>query len=181
MRRSGGKHSESAFDIFPAKIASPFPALPLVGVAESTPSIDSRALFSPSARATLVRLSFRDSARINLDAFAAALPAGVATQDIMFVERGVYRLMAPIITRNLRGSLSQEAQKSTWLYLGDLGAAERDALGITNLLVGYVYLVDGEGRVRWRAHGEPTEREIDCLRRGAEALLSGSAVKKAKK
>jgi ATPase complex subunit ATP10 len=36
-------------------------------------------------------------------------------------------------------------------------------LGITNRYLGYVFLVDSEGKVRWGAHGNATPKELETM------------------
>lgn len=47
----------------------------------------------------------------------------------------------------------------------------RKALGITNLLTGYVYLLDSQGRVRWRGSGMPDRWEVEVMLHASDALL----------
>lgn len=36
-------------------------------------------------------------------------------------------------------------------------------LSLHNKLVGYVFLVDGEGKIRWQAHAEPAQSELQAM------------------
>jgi ATPase complex subunit ATP10 len=47
----------------------------------------------------------------------------------------------------------------------------RVQLKMRNALVGWVYLIDSHGRVRWTAHGEATPTEIESMLRLTESLL----------
>ena len=47
-------------------------------------------------------------------------------------------------------------------------------LEIGNSIVGYAYLVDKEGLIRWRAHASPTEREIRAMIKNTRKLLGVS-------
>ncbi|MCJ1413322.1 Mitochondrial ATPase complex subunit atp10 [Ptychographa xylographoides] len=48
----------------------------------------------------------------------------------------------------------------------------RDKIGMLNSKVGYVYLVDGEGRIRWAGSGRSEGEERAGLGRGAERLIA---------
>ncbi|CAI5461002.1 unnamed protein product [Closterium sp. Yama58-4] len=47
----------------------------------------------------------------------------------------------------------------------------RKRLGIVNRLTGYAFLVDGKGRVRWRASGTASDDEVTCLLSATDKLL----------
>ncbi|KAJ2713997.1 Mitochondrial ATPase complex subunit atp10 [Coemansia spiralis] len=66
-------------------------------------------------------------------------------------------------------------------YLIHLGGVEpfRKALGIANPLIGYVFLVDPDMRVRWYANGLATETETETMVRLARSLAAKAS--KAKK
>lgn len=55
-------------------------------------------------------------------------------------------------------------------HFGDTREARR-SLGITNLLTGYVYLVDRDGRVRWRGSGLAEAWEVEVMLDASAALL----------
>lgn len=61
-----------------------------------------------------------------------------------------------------RAETSRSVQYTSLLHIGG-AEAFRAALGITNRLVGYVFLVDHRGVVRFRATGDATEEELDLL------------------
>lgn len=48
----------------------------------------------------------------------------------------------------------------------------REALGMTNSKVGYVYLIDENLRIRWAACAEPTQEEIQALESCTGVLLN---------
>ena len=47
----------------------------------------------------------------------------------------------------------------------------RDAMGLLNSQVGYVYLVDRDCRIRWAGSGHAWNREVDSLNNGVKKLL----------
>lgn len=44
-------------------------------------------------------------------------------------------------------------------------------LGLDNKLVGYVFLIDQNLKVRWAGCGPATEEEVESLRKGAAVLM----------
>lgn len=62
-------------------------------------------------------------------------------------------------------------------HLHHFGAMEqlRQALQLSNLLTGYVFLLDAQGRLRWRASGSPSPAELQSLLRVTEELLGQQA------
>ncbi|KAI9190329.1 Mitochondrial ATPase complex subunit atp10 [Blastocladiella emersonii ATCC 22665] len=50
--------------------------------------------------------------------------------------------------------------------------APLDHLAVTNRYLGWVFLVDANGRIRWRAHGMATPEELAALGRGTQMLLN---------
>jgi len=73
--------------------------------------------------------------------------------------------------RKLRGERTPEEQKRYFIVRRGVSDILKEALGLMNSQVGYVYLVDPEMRIRWAgsANAEPQERE--SLVRGARKLI----------
>ena len=57
------------------------------------------------------------------------------------------------------------------LYCGKDVSRIKETLELDNSMVGYVFLLDREGRIRWRAHASPTKYEIEALLRCSQQLL----------
>ena len=57
------------------------------------------------------------------------------------------------------------------LYSGKDAPEIRKTLQLGNSMIGYVFLLDKEGRIRWKAHASPTEHEIEALLRCSQQLL----------
>ncbi len=64
--------------------------------------------------------------------------------------------------------------QSSFLVCSEGVESVKSGLAIGNSIVGYAYLVDKEGRVRWRAHATPNEREIKALIKCTKTLMNGS-------
>ena len=73
--------------------------------------------------------------------------------------------------RKLRAERTPEEQKRYFIVRRGVSDILKEALGLMNSQVGYVYLVDPEMRIRWAgsANAEPHERE--SLVRGARKLI----------
>lgn len=69
----------------------------------------------------------------------------------------------------LRRQLPKEQHETYFLKRTAISDEIRDALGIWNTKVGYVYLLDGQCRIRWAGNGEAREDEkkslVNCVRR----------------
>jgi mitochondrial ATPase complex subunit ATP10 len=55
-------------------------------------------------------------------------------------------------------------------YFGE-DRAVSDILGMTNHLTGYVFVVDQDGRIRWRSAGKLTEAEGQSMLQAVRGLL----------
>lgn len=57
---------------------------------------------------------------------------------------------------------------------GKMASELRQALRIHSSMVGYAYLLDGEGLIRWRAHATPTQEELQSMVRCTQELIAKS-------
>ena len=143
----------------------PFDAVDVDGTAVAFPDLLKR-------RVTLVGVSFRAigaaQSREWLEPFGRRVyltyrgMAHTATAHCSLIEQPVFRFtwLRNWLLRDLRKAAT-DISLNTWncLKIGDV-APIRHQLNLGNRLVGYVYLLDQEGRVRFRGSGSPTE---DCL------------------
>ena len=95
---------------------------------------------SNSARVQLVELALIDSAVMGMWPFKSMLMANGAK------------------------SQEQYAVPAQYLYYFGDTEAVRKSLHLTNKLTGYVFLVDGDGKVRWRGSGNPEHGELEVLK-----------------
>lgn len=56
-------------------------------------------------------------------------------------------------------------------YAGAFDSVKRK-LELHNSIIGYAYLLDREGAVRWTAHGKPSEEELNAMALCCQELLS---------
>ncbi len=161
--------------VIPAAEAEKFPFLGdmvnLKGETASIPDFFTRNNRSKdaSAKCTLVAISYKDFGAQLLpswiDPFDRAFRQGANDTDryevvrIIINEGRMMKLLSPFITSGTRKNVPESDHANTLLYFGD--AEEfRDILRMHNIYTGYVFLVDGIGRVRWAGSGEGTEEEI---------------------
>ncbi len=85
--------------------------------------------------------------------------------------------MRPFQQRTVAGMVPVSEHESFGLsYVSALnGARLSRALGVRNRLVGYGFLVDAAGRIRWRLGGAPTPGELASLVSCAHTLVAESA------
>ena len=133
----------------------------------------------PSAQCTLVGISFRDYGYTMLKDWCQPFQQSFANNDRVETVRlnlneGYLTkyLLKSIITASMRKNTPLEEKASTYLYFGtDLNPILRDPLRAHNLLTGYVYLLDGLGRVRYAASGPASPEKVDNLTALAQELL----------
>ena len=83
-----------------------------------------------------------------------------------------YVLWSPFVKRAARRSVPEDLQSSYFVYRG--GRELRGMLDVPNLLGGYAYLLDREGRVRWRACGFASESELEGMFKSIKQLESNT-------
>lgn len=78
-----------------------------------------------------------------------------------------------VYARMMRSAARQavpEAEQASYV-IAHKPTALVDALHVPNRLGAYVYLIDRQGRVRWRACGEAAAAEVDAMLRATDELL----------
>ncbi|KAK4540584.1 hypothetical protein LTR36_009114 [Oleoguttula mirabilis] len=73
--------------------------------------------------------------------------------------------------RSLRRTRSLEEQGRYFMVRRGLSELMKEAIGVLNDKGGYVYLVDGEGKIRWAGSAEAGEGEKESLVRGVRRLV----------
>ncbi|TFK72087.1 hypothetical protein BDN72DRAFT_763905 [Pluteus cervinus] len=79
-------------------------------------------------------------------------------------------MLVNLFSTTLRASVPQELQPNYWVSSQNMEYV-RDALGMTNSKVGYVYLVDENLKIRWGASADATMEETQALEACAGVLL----------
>ena len=186
LERSNEKPIQSNELLIPREHAKVFPYLPGLesvsgNIRAAMPDYILRKNRSKDAAAqcTLVAISFRDHGYRLLPSWLDPFQEALAGKDRVELVRlnlseGWFNkyILGRVIRYLTRRNTPAAEQDSTFLYSGGSGALEpfRDALRMHNLLTGYVFLLDGLGRVRFAGSGSATEEEVERLVRFAKEL-----------
>ena len=73
----------------------------------------------------------------------------------------------------MRDQLIVIVQSSFMVCTGKTASELRRALRMHSSMVGYAFLLDGEGLIRWRAHAVPTQEELQSMIRCTKELMTG--------
>lgn len=77
-------------------------------------------------------------------------------------EDRIAKLLSSFILSGTKKKVPEKDHANTLLYYGD-AEEMRDILRMHNIYTGYVFLVDGIGRVRFAGSGEASEEEVEML------------------
>ncbi|CEO97123.1 hypothetical protein PBRA_005727 [Plasmodiophora brassicae] len=130
-----------------------------------------------NGRTTLMGLSFRESGRQALSTwiqpFMATSPSRKQYVEVCAVEGRTHRFLLRYVLRSSLLAKLEPAETSlvkAHLYSFVDLVDEFQALGVRNRLAGYVFLIDSQGRIRWRASGKLEGPVCDMFTRFANEL-----------
>jgi ATPase complex subunit ATP10 len=129
-------------------------------------------------KCTLVAISFRDYGYKQLSswtdpvfkAFEGQSARDVNIVRVSITERWSLYLLKGFLTGIMRKNTPVEEHDRTLLYFGSNVDEFRDVLRMHNLMVGYVFLVDDLGRIRWAGSGPASSSEADSVIQFAKEL-----------
>ncbi len=175
LRDTGGKLFQGSASLTPRSVSERFPSV-LVSSSDGKEGV----LGTEGKDAVLVCAACRDGAQPMIDQWAMGFDDalcendGVGIVELSIVDSKImslwpFRGMLYAQQSGFDGKYRVDAQ-SVFLFPGKQGYQKMmDMMG--NRLTGYVFLVDREGRIRWRGCGFPSEEEMRWLVSGAETLL----------
>lgn len=187
LRQTDDKPILSNVHLISETLAKPFPALQglrsLSNVQVDVPDFLVRKNRSMDAHAqvTVVAISFRDYGYQLASTWIGPIKRLFLGNDRAEVIRinvseGWWNkwVLRPIIRTAMKRNTAGDEYGRTLLYFGSTNELEpfRDALRMHNSMTGYIFLLDGIGRVRFAGSGAANEDEIDRLAMLAEDLLT---------
>lgn len=134
----------------------------------------------PTSQCTLVGLSYREFGNKMLPSWinpfkeALCSPASPRRNRVEVVQISVQegfalRLLKGMVKSGFRKAVPVEDHERTLLFFG-ADQTFKDVLRCHNTCTGYVFLLDGIGRIRWAGSGKPTDEEMRTLIEVAKEL-----------
>lgn len=74
--------------------------------------------------------------------------------------------------RGIRNQLPQEEHSRYFVVHKGFDENLKEAIGMMNRVVGYVYLVDADCRIRWAGSGSAQPEEMEALNSGLQKLIA---------
>jgi len=172
----------SSASLLPNKSAKAFAAI----TARSLQDQDVQLPVSSLGTVSLVTVAARESAQAHVDSWTEpiaavfgkealyAQPGGEAPSlyHINVMEGHVGSMLSTIIRSKLRRQLPAEQHGAVLHWNGDVTTL---GLEVANRHVGHVYMLDKNGRVRWRGRGQATPEQADRLVAFAQTLMKEEA------
>eukprot|EP00123_Amoebidium_parasiticum_P016878 comp23620_c1_seq1/m.40220 comp23620_c1_seq1/g.40220 ORF comp23620_c1_seq1/g.40220 comp23620_c1_seq1/m.40220 type:complete len:257 (-) comp23620_c1_seq1:304-1074(-) len=165
FNRNKGKLFTAEASLTPVNESVAFPFISGTSLAGSQVNLPSALI----GKTSLVCLGFRDFSLSQLKSFrepfedALKNDARYQVIELSVLERWAWRLMGPLIRLSLRRQLPPQRHAQYVLVGGSGGVAFKETMGVRNKIFGYVYLVDGQGMVRWKACGMAEPQEIASM------------------
>jgi len=180
LRDTQGKMFQSSTQLTPPSHAPPFPPISATAPDGSiSPVIPLTAVggqVEATNQITLICIGLRAGCQPMLEKWAAPFthqpplpspfPSSLSVVELSIVDS---KLMSIWPLKSLLLRESRTAKRPGYAvhprmltYFGDSDELRR-RLGLANKLTGYIFLVDGKGRIRWQASGFPTKEEICSL------------------
>ena len=194
LNEHSGKQFYASDRLVPDWESPRFPSLSTESLASSAETIQLPEHFK--GEVTLVALSYKDIGAqalpswiepfmSSVGSYGSGAGGGRARRDgrraggaqlvqLTIAESSLYRVFRGSLVSSLRRLVDISRHHSYLVHVGGGGAVRdlRAALEIKNRLVGYVFLVDSDARVRWRGCGEATTEEIDRMIECAQGLCA---------
>ncbi|KAG5183715.1 ATPase assembly factor ATP10 [Tribonema minus] len=170
VNKTHGKLFKAATALVPADKAVPFPdfdADTLSGRKKVSVALDLR------GQVAVVGVSFKHFGYAMLPAWLGALkrqhPQAV-TANLNLAEGLVISFLRPLLVMDMKRNVAPEQHSSTYVLFGDAEDIRTD-LDIMNRLTGHIFLLDKEGKIRWRGCGIATPEELDSMLACYEQLV----------
>ena len=145
-------------------------------------------LRDPSAQCTLVGIAFRDFGYKHLNDWLLPLSQTFAKNDRvetvrLNINEGFFSryFLKGLITSSMRRNTPPKELSSTYIHFASDLRNFRDPIRAHNLIPGYIYLLDGLGRVRFAGSGPPSSEEVERLQGFVEEVLRPTIANRGRK
>jgi ATPase complex subunit ATP10 len=153
-----------AHQLIDMEMGTPFPkikARSLAGTEFTLPDV-------AKGQVTLVAIAFRRQAQRMLDSWLVPFERAFGEQptvtvyEVPMIEGRIFKWMASTIDAGMRAGIPKEKHNHVVTYYGN-AAKYRQILEMEDRSLGYIFLLDPEGRIRWRGEGFAEPDEIDRM------------------
>jgi hypothetical protein len=150
----------------------------------TAPSLDGTPVTLPEGvrgRVALVVIAFEQAVQAQIDSWVGPFEAafktnpGVVVYEVPMIDSALWRVMRGMIDAGMRAGIPKQRQAFVVTYYG---ASEpyREALGMDDRSLAYLFLLDGEGTIRWSASGYASPERVHALIERASSLLAPLAI-----
>jgi len=131
---------------------------------------------SAKGKVTLVIMSFKRDSQSQNDSWLGPFEKEFGQQEgYVFYEVPMIRkrfvFMAPLIDSGMRAAIPNEKHKNVITLYGNVDQYKQ-ALKITDIFLGYAYLLDQEGIIRWQGQGFAKAEDIKLMIETAKGLAN---------
>lgn len=171
-------HKEEKENEHARVIGTSFPKIKAVSLAHAEVTLPDAA----KGRVTLIAIAFQRQAQRMLDSWllpfeeAFGNEAGFTVYEVPMIKGFVFKLMARTIDAGMRAGIPKQKHGHVVTYYGN-AANYRRILAIEDKSLGYVFLLDNDGIIRWCGHGFAEPEEITRLIAIAKSLSQSSFIK----
>jgi hypothetical protein len=152
-------------------IGSKFPALTAESLAGDAVTLPD----SLQGRVALVVMSFKRDSQSQNDSWLGPFEKEFGQkQGFFFYEVPMIRrrfvFMAPLIDSGMRAAIPNEKHKNVVTFYGDV-EPYKQALKIQDIYLGYAFLLDRQGVIRWQGQGMAKPEDIKALLETAQRIV----------
>jgi len=125
---------------------------------------------------TLIAIAFQRGAQVMIDSWYEPFSLefgkipGVWFYEIPMIGSAYWRVMSGWIDAGMRSGIPANKHPFVITYYGDVFPYRRE-LGMEDPALAYLFLLDREGRIRWRASGYAEEEHIRELKEQVHLLM----------
>ncbi|EMR09495.1 hypothetical protein PNEG_02084 [Pneumocystis murina B123] len=122
--------------------------------------------FIESSAASLVSIFSSKSGEEHIKSFLSP-KLYLEVPDLKYIyinlqESFIKAILVRLFSKNIRNSISKEYH-NTYFFINKLPKDIKENMMITNMYVGYIYLVDNQSQIRWAGCGNATKEEKENL------------------